>query len=113
METKSYIMLYKISCIDKNREKIRILGDYFCRNNNNKGILIINNKKAKLKEYIEINTKKENQIKIKLELNKNICDKSYMFKDCNSLLGLTIVDKLKYVDDHEKIESYLSKCGRK
>ena len=36
-----------------------------------------------------------------------------MFKDCNSLLGLTIVDKLKYVDNHEKIESYLSKCGEK
>ena len=39
---------------NKNKIKLRILGEYFCRNNKNKGKLIINNKKSYLKEFIEI-----------------------------------------------------------
>ena len=77
--------------------KLRILGEYFCRNNKNKGKIIINNKKYYLKEFIEIKNMKEKRIKIKMVINKNLYDKSYMFKDCESLLELTINDNLDYI----------------
>ena len=36
------------------KRKLRIIGEYFCRNNKNKGKLIINNKKSEIKEFINI-----------------------------------------------------------
>ena len=33
----------------RDKRKLRILGEYFCRNNKNKGKLIINNKKSEIK----------------------------------------------------------------
>ena len=82
---------------NKNKVKLRILGKYFCRNNKNKGKLIINNKKSELKEFINIENIKKEQIKIKMLLNKNLYNKSYMFKDCKSLLELKINNNLEYM----------------
>ena len=70
--------------IDKS--KLRILGEIFCRNNKNKGKLIINNKKSEIKEFINIENINKEQIKIKMLLNNNLYNKSYMFKDCETLL---------------------------
>ena len=75
-----------LSINTKNKVKIRILGENFCRNNKNKGKLIINNKKSELKEFINIENINKEQIKIKMVLNKNLYNKSHMFKDCKSLL---------------------------
>ena len=101
MEFNIQTMLYKK---EKNSEDLRILGEYFCRNNKNKGKIIINNKKYYLKEFIEIKNMKEKRIKIKMVINKNLYDKSYMFKDCESLLELTINDNLEYIKNYENSE---------
>ena len=66
----------------KYKRKLRIIGEYFCRKNKNKGKLIINNKKTYLKEFINIINISKEQIKIKMVLNNNLYNKSYMFKDC-------------------------------
>ena len=86
------------------KRKLRILGKYFCRNNRNKGNLIINNKKFYLQEFIETKNINQKKIKIKMILNKNIFHKSYMFKDCESLLELTINDNLDNMEFHENSE---------
>ena len=110
MEFNIQTMLYKK---ENNSEYLRILGEYFCRNNKNKGKLIINNKKYYLKEFIEIKNMKEKIIKIKMLINKNLYDKSYMFNDCESLLELTINDNLEYIENYENFEAidYLKKMN--
>ena len=55
MEVERYKMIYtkNLSTLFEN-DYIRILGNDFVKNNKNKGKLIINNKKYKLKEFINI-----------------------------------------------------------
>ena len=72
-----YRLKYKL---EKNNSKIRILGKKFIENNGNKGFLIINNKKISLTEVAQIKNDK-----IILMLNKNIYNKTCMFKNCNLL----------------------------
>ena len=72
-------------------DNIRILGKHFVKNNINKGKLIIKNKKYKLKEFFEINDDiNENNIKISMILNNELSNASYMFKDCISLIELSL-----------------------
>ena len=66
------------------KRKLRIIGGNFCRNNKNKGKLIINNKKTDLQEFINFESINKEQIKIKMLLNNNLYNKSYMFKDCKT-----------------------------
>ena len=87
-----------------NKSKLRILGEYFCRNNKNKGKLIINNKKSEIKEFINIENINKEQIKIKMLLNNNLYNKSYMFKDCRTLLELKINNNLEYIEDNENFD---------
>ena len=90
---------------EKNIFNIRILGETFVKNNRNKGKLIINNKKSRLKDIIPISIIKENIeniIKIKMILNKHIFNFSCMFKDCSSLKSIT---KFLFIND---IENYIS-----
>ena len=68
MEFNIQTMLYEK---EENSGYLRILGEYFCRNNKNKGKIIINNKKYYLKEFIEIKNMKEKRIKIKMDKNGN------------------------------------------
>ena len=116
MEYDSQTMLYKIPKKDEqnehlyeievkkdkfwldifNKSKLRILGENFCRNNKNKGKLIINNKKSSMKDTIPAN---KNKIKISLLLNKNISNKSEMFKDCKYLQTISIIDTSKNSED--------------
>ena len=84
--------------------KLRIMGEYFCRNNKNKGKLIINNKKSEIKKFINIKNINKEQIKIKMLLNNNLYNKSYMFKDCKSLLELKINNNLEYIEDNENFD---------
>ena len=58
MEAEIYKMRYNAS---KNTETLRILGETFVKNNKNKGKIIINNKKGKIKilyRLIILNKKK-------------------------------------------------------
>ena len=101
MELNIQTMLYKTENINGN---LRILGEYFCRNNKNKGKLIINNKKTSLKEFIEITNIQEKRIKIKMIINKNLYAKNHMFNNCNSLLELTVRDNLEDMENFDNSE---------
>ena len=69
-------------------DTIRIFGKEFVKNNRNKAVMCIKNKKYKLREYLRINICMENIFRIKLIPKDNIYNISYMFKDCYSLLEL-------------------------
>ena len=87
MDADIYKMIY-------NKNNSRILGKYFVKNNKNKGKLIINNKKFKIKEYINIEIKKD-EFKVKIFLTRNISNKSNFFGDCISLLKFALCDDEK------------------
>ena len=99
MNWEKYTMIYnpKISFND-----LWILGKIFVKNNANKGRLIINNKKYNLLEFNPINSFNEDKLKISMILNQNISNRSYMFKECKSLIKLSIHDNYK---DKEKVEN--------
>ena len=87
MDFEIYKMVYeKVN----NKTALIILGEEFVRNNGNKGLLIINNKKIKLPPggIISLNNIKKN--KIQMILNINIFNKSCMFKNCEALGSLSV-----------------------
>ena len=118
MELEIYTMLYNVeedvfeddedNKGDKDSEdnyiRLKILGKHFCRNNKNKGKLILNNKKFDLKEFINIKNINGKQIKVKMILKENIQNNSYMFENCESILELKINDNLDYVENKENFE---------
>ena len=88
MNLEIYIMKYKKEDFING---IRILGKEFVKNNRNKGILIINNRKTKFKEFItDLYYFKEDEVKIKMIITKRICKGNDMFKDCESLLDFSV-----------------------
>ena len=75
------------------KEYFQILSQYFIQNNSNKGKIIIRNKKYNMNginEFIKIDKNKNVNIKIKLVINENIYNRSYMFKNCKSLIHFSI-----------------------
>ena len=100
MEEETCKMKYKI----KKGIPLRIFGENFVKNNINKAKLIINNKKSNLIEFININNINifnDDEIKIGIILNKNISNKSYMFKDCQSLLEFSIKNTLEFLEEYD------------
>ena len=95
MEIARYKMKYKIDEEILEDDNLRILGDDFVKINRNKGILIINNKKNYLKEFIKIISHEKSEIKISILLNINISNISCMFKDCKSLLEFSNYDDIE------------------
>ena len=89
-------MTYKTG---KTKTQLRILGKEFVENNRNKGFLIINNKKIPLKEVGDV---KKN--KILLMINKNIYNKSSMFKDCNLLESFSKISSDEDIENIDKKE---------
>ena len=87
MDVEIYKMVYKIS---NNVDKLRIFGENFVANNENKGNIIINNKKEKIKSILSLNNLNKN--KIKIVLNKNIYNISCMFKDCELLESFSYIN---------------------
>ena len=88
------MMIYKPK--ENNKEKIRIFGTEFVKNNIDICKIIYNNEEYELKEYFndiddEYNNKDE--IKIKLKGINNITDMSFMFDGCNSLSSLPDISK--------------------
>ena len=73
------------------KDKTKIFGEYFVKNNKDKCKILYKDKEYELKEFFEdiINTDDldNNLIQIKLCLNKNLNNMSYMFYNCNSLLS--------------------------
>ena len=107
MEGELYVMKYKMK-----NPFLTILGHYFVINNRNKAKLIINNKKYNLQEFYEIKDDDQGLIKVKIFLNKNIYNKSYMFENCETLITISMKDNSEYsIDDNnysdmENIENF-------
>ena len=73
-----------------NKEKIRIFGRIFVKNNKDKCKIIYNKKIFELKEYfhdIDNNYNNNDPIKLILCLDINITDMSFMFSGCDSLIS--------------------------
>ena len=99
MEVEIYKMVYKIN---KYMRDISILGREFVINNNSKGKLIINNRKFPLIDNIPLDKFEEDRLKIRMILNKNIYNKSGMFKYCRNLLELYIDEEFKSFENIEE-----------
>ena len=84
---------------EKGSDNIRILGKDFVKNNKNKGKLIINNKKYKLKEFININEIKNDIIKINIILSKELSNISHLFHNCAKLKEIFFCDDTRFVND--------------
>ena len=69
----------------------RILGNDFVKNNENKGKLIINNKKYKLKEFINIKEFKKDKIKIYMILSKELSNISHLIYLKNIMIMIFIL----------------------
>ena len=104
MEEEKYTMLYET---EENEDNLRILGENFVKNNKSKGKLIFRNQKRALRENIEININ-SNKVKVKLILNKNIVNKSEMFKDCKFLISFSIKDDDNIENIKDKYCEYIN-----
>ena len=91
MEVEIYKMRYKLPKNNRTKDNLRILGDNFVNNNENKGNIIINNKKERIKSIISFYNLKKNSIK--MVLTKNIYNMSCIFKDC------TLLESFSYKTD--------------
>ena len=84
-ENNECILTYEIKTY---QEKVHLFGKDFCVNNSKNCEIIINNQKTNIFEYYE-NKNFEKIITVKLILNKDITDLSYMFSGCSSLSSIS------------------------
>ena len=78
----------KIRYLKNDKDRLRIFGENFVKNNKEKSKIIYKNKKHELKEFIDEidpNLKNKNEIELILNINKDINDMSYMFYECKTL----------------------------
>jgi len=102
MKFERYTVKYNAKSSNKNQ---KILGKEFVKNNRNKGILLINHKKYKIKEFIETdNISKKSEFKIDIILCKNHYNKSCMFHNCKSLLEFSIFEKKSEQEEEDENE---------
>ena len=83
---------------------IRILGHDFVNKNKNKNILIINNKKNKLKEFLTDREFKGDEIKIKMILIKELYHIAHMFENCSHLKEIHLYNNITNIPDEESQE---------
>ena len=111
MEFEKYTMIYRFgrNTLGSNEYRLNIFNEKFVETNKNKAILKIRNKKYFLTPILKFKYAKQNQIiKIESIFFKNLSNKSYMFKNCNSLTQLSIDENFKTsynIPSDEKIES--------
>ena len=104
MENERYKMTFKLG---KKSKKLRIIGKDFTKNNMNKGKLIINNKKFRLREYFKIENINQNEINIYLLLSNNIYNKAGMFKDCECLTEFKICNEFDLLEESDDSNCYI------
>ena len=76
---------------------MKILDQSFIINNRDKCKIIYKNKEYELKENfedIDNNDNQKDEITIRLRINKDIVDTSYMFHECNSLIDIRDITKI-------------------
>ena len=83
------IIIYKI----EGKEKIKLFGENFIKNNKNNCKIIVKNKELNIVEYLNVN-KEDKILKIKLKEIKLITDMSEMFCYCESLISLPDISNL-------------------
>ena len=104
MNDEIYILIYSIF---KTKKFINILGKEFINNNRNKIKIIYNNKKVPLQSFFSTKEIKGNILKIKMILNKNAYNKSYMFKDCFFLSEIKIFNDIDFEEDDENYKNHM------
>ena len=77
------------------KDNLRILGKEFVKNNKNKGVLIINNKKYNLTEFNPLINYNKEELKINLVLKEINFNESCMFSGCISLISVYIYENNK------------------
>ena len=78
-----------------NKNKLRLFGDKFVENNKDKCKIIYKEKEIELNSYIIIRgTVNINNIEIKLRIDKDISNMSYMFYECEDLKSLSDISQL-------------------
>ena len=83
----------------KKKEKLRIFGEIFVKNNKDKCKIIYKEKEFEMQEYFEdidnnYNNYK-NEIILKLRIYNNITDLSHMFDGCKSLFSINDIPQMK------------------
>ena len=86
----------EINIIYFNKYKLRVFGDKFVENNKNKCKIICNDKEIEINSYIinETSNKTNNNIELKLRIDKDISNASYIFYGCEDLKELPDISKL-------------------
>jgi len=102
------VYIFKENIINENNGyNLRILGKDFVKNNKNKGKLIINNKKYKLKEFIG-GERKSYQIKINIILIRELSHLNHMFENCLKLKEICFNNNILIInqdnEDFQEIE---------
>ena len=77
---------------NEKNEIIKILGEKYVKNNKNKVKICINNKKYKLKSFLNVQEIKSEKIKVIIIEYNEISNRSYMFSECNSLIYISQQD---------------------
>ena len=95
MEMIRYQMKYKINKGKLDNVILNILGKVFVKNNRNKAKLIYRNKKYNLKDYFKLYNFKKSELKIDILLSQDICNISYMFNKCESILKFSMKNNKK------------------
>jgi len=100
---KSYQKMTKYECsliikykINKNDEKLKVLGEDFVKINKENCRIIVDNQESELSEYIDLskyNTSNNDFIEIKLTGINNIKKAYCMFYKCTSLISIPNLDK--------------------
>ena len=97
-----------------NSSKIRLFGDNFVENNKDICSMVVDNKKYKLTSHFNVKqlTKKltkNDSFEIKLKGLNNVENMSYMFNECDSLLSLGDISKIKVIKV-TNMKSMFSRC---
>ena len=95
------------------KEKLRIFGSEFIKNNKNKCKIIFNKREYKLKEYFEdVNHYYNHKKRIIIELiGKNIIDTSYMFSECKTLYKFYDLSEIKNLEGINRLKEEISQIS--
>ena len=100
MEIERYTLSYEKN---KNNGFTRLLGEEFVKNNKNKGRIIYKNKIYPLQGVFLLKNFMGDILKIHMLLSKNTYNKSFMFKDCSSLISIKLNNEYNISFDDKSI----------
>ncbi len=111
-ENSEFVIIFKPE--DENTENVRIFGEIFVYNNQDKCKILYKGKEYELKEFfedIDNNYNHKDEILFKLKEIKCITIMSYLFHNCNHLSSLLIFQKNNFLKITKKIDERLSESN--